>query len=226
MFRFKTIMPGVQHLALLPGDLLNVYLLGEILVDSGANFTSRWLLSALRRSRAAALALTHAHADHQGGAHAICDELDIPLMCGEGDRAAIESGDLTVSFPDPSSRISTIGQLVAGAPHTVARVLREGDRVGDFVVIETPGHTPGHVSLWRERDRVLILGDVLFHRNPATLRRGLQQPFDAITFDSDLNRASARKVARLQPALVCFGHGRPLKDGPEFLRYVSAIEAG
>lgn len=223
MSSLERVLPGVQRLKLLPGDLLNVYLLGEVLVDSGARFMARRLLNALQGVKVAALALTHAHFDHQGASHVICEKLSIPLWCGEGDRAAIESGDMTMVTPEPFSWISRFNQLAAGPPHSVARILREGDIVGEFTVIDTPGHTPGHISFWRERDRVLILGDVLFHRNPVTWRRGLQQPFEAATFDPSLNRTSARMVASLKPAVVCFGHGKPLADGHVFSRYVSAL---
>ena len=58
----------------------------------------------------------------------------------------------------------------------MAQVLGDGDTVSDFAVVETPGHTPGHLAFWRERDRVLVLGDVLFHLNPITLRAGLPNP--------------------------------------------------
>jgi hydroxyacylglutathione hydrolase len=45
-------------------------------------------------------------------------------------------------------------------PHPVARRLREGDAVGDFVVLDVPGHSPGHIALWRASDRTLVVGDV------------------------------------------------------------------
>jgi hypothetical protein len=43
----------------------------------------------------------------------------------------------------------------------VSRTLREGDPVGGFEVLEVPGHSPGALAFWRERDRVLVCGDVL-----------------------------------------------------------------
>ena len=55
-----------------------------------------------------------------------------------------------------------------GPPHPVARALHEGDEVAGFTVLETPGHSRGHVAFWRESDRVLILGDVLNNMNLMT----------------------------------------------------------
>jgi glyoxylase-like metal-dependent hydrolase (beta-lactamase superfamily II) len=115
---------------------------------------------------------------------------------------------------------------MAGPGHPVARVLADGDEVGGFIVIESPGHTPGHLAFWRERDRVLILGDVLFHRNPATFRAGLAEPFEFATFDPSANRESARRLAALEPEVVCFGHGEPLTDGARFQEFVAGLSLG
>jgi glyoxylase-like metal-dependent hydrolase (beta-lactamase superfamily II) len=72
---------------------------------------------------------------------------------------------------------------------------------------------------------VLILGDVLFHRNPATLRKGPQEPFPFLTFDRGMSIASARRLAALGPNVICFGHGAPLMDGSEFSRFVERLPA-
>jgi hydroxyacylglutathione hydrolase len=110
-----------------------------------------------------------------------------------------------------------------GPPHPVARALSEGDEVGGFTVLETPGHTPGHVSYWRERDRVLIAGDVLTNMNPSTGVTGLHEPLAFATPDPARNRACARRLAELQPALVCFGHGPPLRDPEELAKFVAGL---
>ena len=90
-------------------------------------------------------------------------------------------------------------------------------------MIETPGHTPGHLAFWEEETRVLILGDVLFHRNPATFRKGLSEPFLFATYDRASNLRSARKLSALNPEIICFGHGAPLSGGDEFRRFVESL---
>ena len=56
--------------------------------------------------------------------------------------------------------------------HPVARRLREGDEVARLRVLDAPGHSPGHIALWRESDRTLISGDVFFNlTRPARRRR-------------------------------------------------------
>ncbi|NNG15761.1 MAG: MBL fold metallo-hydrolase [Gemmatimonadales bacterium] len=222
----EQVAPGVVRLALMPLDAFNAYVIGDVLVDSGGRLAGKHLLAALSHMEIAGHALTHAHFDHQGSSHLVCEHFGIPLWCGEGDRAAVESGDLTRILPNPDSWLARVSQSMAGPAHPVDRVLGDGDEVGGFTVIETPGHTPGHLAFWRESDRVLILGDVLFHRNPMTLRIGLTEPFAFATFDPAMNRNSARRLAALEPAVVCFGHGAPLRDARRFAEFILSLPAG
>jgi glyoxylase-like metal-dependent hydrolase (beta-lactamase superfamily II) len=217
--------PGLWRFALQGSDVINAYVAGEVLIDSGTPHTSRKLVAALADHRISAHALTHAHFDHQGGSHAVCQATNVPLMCGAGDRDAAETGDWTRLLPRPHGPLARMSRLISGPGHPVSRVLRDGDRIGDLTAIETPGHTPGHLAFWRERDRILILGDVLFHRSPITYRRGLMEPFGFATQDPARNRESARKLAALEPSLICFGHGSPLADGGRFQRFVADLPA-
>lgn len=110
-----------------------------------------------------------------------------------------------------------------GPPHPVSRVLREGDEVAGFTVLDSPGHTRGHISFWRESDRVLILGDVLNNMNLMTGIPGLHQPPELFTIDPERNRASIRRLAALRPALVCFGHGAPLRDPDKLADFAAQL---
>ena len=219
----ERVAPGVVRLALMPLDAFNAYVIGDVLLDSGGRMGGKRLVAALSGLDLRGHALTHAHFDHQGSSHLVCEQFGLPLWCGAGDQAAVESGDLTQILPGPDSWVGRWSRFLAGPAHPVARPLEEGDEVGGFRVIETPGHTPGHLAFWRERDRVLILGDVLFHRNRMTLRAGLTEPFAFATFDPAMNRTSARKLAALDPAVVCFGHGAPLRSRQRFADFVSAL---
>jgi hydroxyacylglutathione hydrolase len=95
----------------------------------------------------------------------------------------------------------------------VARTLAECDALtAGFVVLDTPGHSPGHLAFWREADRTLIAGDVFFNLRVPTPIPGLRQPPDLLTPDPATNRASERKLSDLAPAVVGFGHGPVLRD--------------
>lgn len=219
----QEVAPRVTRISLLPLDAVNVYVIDDVLIDSGGRMHASRLLRILAGRTLRAVALTHAHFDHQGGAHKICERLQVPLWCGAGDRGAVETGDQRMLLANPDSFLGWIATRMAGPAHTVARTLSEGDVVGSFQVIETPGHTPGHLAYWRESDRVLILGDVLFHRNPVSLISGLQEPFTFATSDLAANRRAARRLAALNPSVTCFGHGAPLRDSARLRAFVATL---
>jgi glyoxylase-like metal-dependent hydrolase (beta-lactamase superfamily II) len=116
-------------------------------------------------------------------------------------------------------------RLFAGPGHPVERRLHEGDEVAGFTVLDVPGHSPGHIAYWRESDRSLVMGDVLFGLNPYTGLPGMNEPPPFFTNDPAQNRDSARKLAALEPALVCFGHGPPLRDTRKFVDYIESLPA-
>jgi len=205
---------GVFKLDGFPRHGINVYLVGDVLIDAGSVLDRSRVLKQIEGRDIAAHALTHAHLDHYGSSHAICERLGLPLWCGEADVEAVEAGKM----------VGPGGRMVPGPKaHPVARGLREGDVVAGFEVLDTPGHSPGHVSYWRESDRVLICGDVMWGHNPFLLRGPIREPFGIITPDVSRNRESARRIVALEPALVCFGHGPPLRDPSKLAKAVAKL---
>jgi len=204
----------VWHLHGMPANGVNVYVIGDVLIDAGMRLDKGRILKQIEGRTIRAHALTHAHPDHYGSSHAICDRLDIPLWCGAADAEAVEQGKL----------VWKRGRMIPGpAAHPVARRLNEGDEVAGFTVLETPGHSPGHVSYWRESDRTLLCGDVMWGWHPFLLRGPIRPPVDLFTPNPALNRESARRIAALEPALVCFGHGPPLRDPAKLAAAVAKL---
>ena len=190
---------------------INIYLAGDVLIDAGSRHAAKRILSQLRGRTVTAHALTHAHPDHQGSTHEVCETLGIPLWCGERDADAAEDGRVMERQPKHPINV-LIGLAFPGPGHPVAQRLREGDDVAGFSVLDTPGHSAGHVSLWREADRTLICGDVFTNMDTLTGIPGLHEPKPFFTPDPVRNRESMRRLAALEPALLCFGHGKPLRD--------------
>jgi len=218
----REITTGVYQLSTAPMQLINLYLVDDTLIDAGIRSDKKKILKALNGHTIKQHALTHVHPDHQGASHEVCEALDIPLWCSEIEITAMETGNMDSQIP--SNLITTVqNQFWTGAAHPVEKGLKEGDRVGSFTVIETPGHSPGHISFWRERDRVLIAGDVAHNINFLTLQTELGEPPDMFTMDSELNRQSLRKLADLNPAIVLFGHGKPLLDGAKFVDFATQV---
>ena len=176
-----------------------------------------------RGPQVSAHALTHAHPDHQGASAAICERLGIPYWVGATDVPLAEDLDKMreTQAPHPLNRM--IMKYWAGPARHVDRHLHEGDEVAGFKVLDVPGHSPGHIAYWRESDRVLILGDVLNNMDVITGLPGLRDPKPYFT-----DRPGARTAARprsslqLEPKLVLFGHGAPLRDTRKFVDFVNA----
>ena len=214
---------GVHMLRGWPPNAINVYLAGNVLIDAATRQGERRIMRELAGRTLSAHALTHAHPDHQGSSHAICERLQIPLWCGQGDVPAMETPGAVASSQAPSALKWVQRRFWTGPAHPVARALVEGDEVAGFTVLETPGHSRGHVAYWRESDRVLILGDVLNNMNLMTGRPGLHEPPALSRPDPARNRASARRLAALRPRLACFGHGPPLRDPGMIADFVAGL---
>jgi glyoxylase-like metal-dependent hydrolase (beta-lactamase superfamily II) len=206
----RTLTESVHGLAGRPPHAINVYLVGDVLVDAGTPGARKRILRQLAGHEVRTHVVTHAHPDHFGSSHAVCEALGLPLWTGEVDAEALE----TASPVPAAGRVPALMAKMRMPPaHPVARRLREGDEVGPgFVVLDVPGHSPGHIALWRESDRTLVCGDVFF--NVPSLR----PPPRMLTFDPARNRESMRRLAALRPALTLFGHGPPLRDPERMLR--------
>ena len=158
--------------------------------------------------RVVAVAETHIHADFLSGAREMAERVGATVfVSGEG------GTDWQSEWLKGSSYAH--------------RILRDGDHfmVGNvrFGVVHTPGHTPGHVVYFRERDGVAIAGDVLANMNFLTRRPGLLEPPRYFSVDWRLNRRSIRILRDLRPSLICFGHGPPLSDMSQLEHLVSRL---
>ena len=204
-------------------NAINTYLMGDVLVDAGARFDGKKILRQLDGRDLIAHALTHAHPDHQGASKLVCETRDVPFWVPAGDVEKAENPE-AIRAEQPDSPINRLFfKAMAGPGHPVDRPLHESDEVGGFTVLDTPGHSKGHVSFWRESDRVLILGDVLNNMDVFTGIPGLREPKKVFTPDPDRNRASIKRLGELEPSLVCFGHGAPLRDTAKFTAFCASV---
>ncbi|KLT69068.1 MBL fold metallo-hydrolase [Flavobacterium sp. ABG] len=220
----KTIAKDVYQIPLFPRNAINCYLIGDVLVDAGIKSSAGIILNALKNHTVTKHVLTHAHADHQGSSKTICETLDIPLWCSELEKTAAENGNVTFEYPNPTHLIPKFQQKFwAGEGHSISQTLKEGDVIAGFTVIETPGHSSGHLSFFREKDGLLIVGDVLTNMNLLTTIVGLHEPLGLFTTDQELNRKSILKLAALKPKTLCFGHGPVLINNGELEKFTEKI---
>jgi hydroxyacylglutathione hydrolase len=173
-------------------------------IDPGGDVED--ILEALRSEnlRPAQILLTHGHIDHAGGAEALAEALQIPII-GPG----VEDTFLLKALEASGRQYGMMG--VRNCNPT--RFLKHGDEVTigslRFEVRHCPGHTPGHVVFFNTDSRLAIVGDVIFQGSVGRtdLPKGSQQALlksireQILTMGDDV-------------AFLC-GHGNPSTVGRE-----------
>lgn len=154
--------------------------------------------------------LTHAHADHAGGAAEMARRTDAPVAVHAADKSYAETG--RVPARDPSFLGGRLFNRMgnAGFPALdVAQPLADGDVLdvgGGLRIVHTPGHSPGHVSLLHEPTRVLITGDALFNV------LGIRWSPKALCSDFRMTQQTAHVLGELEYEIAAFTHGPQITD--------------
>ena len=171
-----------------------------------------------------AIVITHAHADHVGGAAALKTSTGAPLYASATDAPAIRGEEPKptppvldrVSFLTPVYRLLPDAEAVA-----VDHFVGEADVLpGDLSIIATPGHTPGHVSYLLDRSGgVLFVGDAAVATRGGEVKRGWMNR-STPTFDG-----SMAHIAEFDFAVACFGHARAIRSGASgaFRRFADSM---
>jgi hydroxyacylglutathione hydrolase len=214
----REVADGVHLLRGFPPAAFNVYVIrsehGWVLVDTGSKFARRRIARQVP-GELEAIFVTHAHRDHAGSMHSLARATGAPVWASAADADPLE-GRAPEPFPreyanHPANRL--LGVVWKWDSHPVARRVGQGDSVAGFEVVAFPGHTPGQVGLWRASDRTVICADTMRNINFFTGLPQLGELPVPFTCDRAEARRSIRRLAALEPRVVCFGHGRPLTEG-------------
>ena len=221
---------GFRHL------IVNVFFLGDpgtnnwSLVDAGLGCSAGAIIrEATNRfgkdARPKNILLTHGHFDHVGalqtlarhwGVDVFAHTLELPYLTG---RSSYPPPDPTVG----GGAMAWSSMLYPKKPIDVRQYVKPLPNDGSVPAwpewrwFHTPGHSPGHVSFFRERDRALIAGDAFVTTRQESAMSVMTQapelngPPAYFTPDWNAARDSVKHLASLNPEVVGTGHGVPLR---------------
>lgn len=229
---FEPIAPGLARLEI---GFVNAYAIGLpggpwVLVDTGLPRTEGLVKRAAERyfgRGANAILLTHGHFDHAGNAKGLAVEWDAPIYAHRAEMPFVAGwADYPPQDPTMGGAIAFLARTFPHAGYDLRPHVHELPADHSVPELEgwrwlhTPGHTPGHVSFFREDDRLLLAGDALATMDldawgaQLTHAQRLSRPPAPFTPDWAAARASLAQLVDLEPARIGAGHGPPFV-GPE-----------
>lgn len=216
----RTLFANVAYIGLSSSEWL--------LIDTGLSMFAGSIINTAKKrfgKPPLAIILTHGHFDHVGTVQELLEEwkvpvyahpLELPYLTGQQDYPAADpsvgGGLMAVAAPLYPHRSIDLGSAVSPLPE-------DGNVPGakGWKWSHTPGHSPGHISLFREADKVLIAGDAFITVKQesalavVTQRMEIHGPPTYFTTDWETAEQSVRTLALLDPHIVLTGHGLPMK---------------
>ena len=227
-----SVAPGVWRIK----DLfVNMYLIHNpsdnkwVLLDTGLKSSARKIKKVANHlfwpeSKPSAIILTHAHFDHIGSLRTLAEEWDVPIYAHSLEKPYL-TGVSKYPPPDPTvggGLISLISFTYPKGPIDVSDrllLLPEDGTIPDLPewrYYHTPGHAPGHISLFRQRDRLLLAGDAFVTTCQESAFSVLLQKWELhgppkyFTYNWGSAERSLKMLADLEPEIAATGHGKPM----------------
>ncbi|MFK2826738.1 MBL fold metallo-hydrolase [Bacillus sp. B190/17] len=236
--RLAAIQPDIHMYTV---QIVNLFFVGTkddwVLVDAGMPRSAEKIIREAEKlfgqhAKPKAIILTHGHFDHVGALEELVQHWDVPIYAHE-----LELPYLTGKRDYPEPDASVEGGLVAKmSPLFPTEAINVTEWINalpadgtippmpDWRWYHTPGHSPGHISLFRPSDRVLIAGDAFVTVKQDALYKVLTQekefhgPPRYLTTDWKAAKSSVAQLAALEPDIAATGHGvevtgRELNEG-------------
>ena len=243
--KFFNVAPGVWGLK---DVFVNMYMIlnpfdgNWVLVDTGLKWSASKIKKMAKQlfgdeSMPSSIILTHGHFDHVGSLQNLTEEWNVPVFAHPLEFPFL-TGKASYPPPDPGvggGLMSLMSWSYPISPINISNnlnVLPENGRIPglpEWKYIHTPGHAPGHISLFRESDNVLIAGDAFVTTKAESIisvilqTKKLSGPPKYFTYDWTLAKESVKTLMKLEPEIVATGHGAPMHGAElrESLHYLS-----
>lgn len=213
-----------------------------VLVDAGLKWSAPKIKEMAaylfgEETKPKAIILTHGHFDHVGSVAKLAEEWDVPIYSHHLEVPYL-TGQSNYPPPDPSvggGLMATMSFLYPSSPINIwkrIKVLPAGGKIPilpEWKYVHTPGHAPGHISLFREGDGVLIAGDafVTTHQESAISvmlqTRAISGPPMYFTSDWDAAKRSVMDLIDMAPKTAATGHGMPMR-GKELKKALTELK--
>jgi glyoxylase-like metal-dependent hydrolase (beta-lactamase superfamily II) len=217
-------MQIAPNVYLVPDITANPYLLidadGLTLIDAGLPGAPKKILAYMASLGFAPgdlkrILITHSDFDHVSGLAALKSASGACVYASQIEAAALLTGkpSRTIRPENPLMRMfmGVVGRIAKTSPVQAGEIVTDGQVLpvlGGLTVLETPGHTPGHLSFYASAIGVLFCGDSLVVEKDGSL----QSSRPGLTWDREAATASLRRQAALGAKIVCSGHG-PVATG-------------
>jgi glyoxylase-like metal-dependent hydrolase (beta-lactamase superfamily II) len=217
-------MKILENLHLIPGVVANPYLLvdddGLTLIDTGLPRSEKKILAYVASLGKSArdvkrIILTHSDLDHVGALAALQKATSARTYASRIEADAIASGRPSRQIKSSGFSLmrlafSLLRPFMKARPFQVDEILADGQvlpALGGLRVIDTSGHTPGHISLFAPSVGVLFCGDSM-----VTDENGIHGSRPGLTWDENKARQAESRQAALGAHIVCSGHGPVILD--------------
>lgn len=217
---------NLYQLTLLPRLFpVNCYVYEEenelTLIDAGMPASFKGIVNLVERINKPLtnIILTHAHGDHVGSLDLLKKRYSKAVVSISARDSRLLLGDLSLDEDELNSPIK--GGFDKNLRTKPDMLLNEGDRIGPFKVISTPGHTPGSISLFNTINQHLIVGDAMQTKGKVAVVGQLVPTFPFPTFGTwnrELALESVKKINQLDPTLLAVGHGKVVENPKDIIK--------